>query len=135
MQHGKLLRTHSRKDHKENFIYMKLETARQARNENPQEFGYRCRALAQKITCKVDDPVTHRVNNENAERMLLASFVAGLSGEPGRQTRFAKPSNLSQALRIALAVQEAESQEKSNSSFYTKLENSAKPQSRSHNQR
>jgi hypothetical protein len=67
--------------------------------------------------------------------MLLASFVAGLSGEPGRQTRFANPSNLSQALRIALAVQGAEKQEKSNSSFYTKFENSAKPQSRSPNQR
>ena len=85
--------------------------------------------------CKVDDPIAQRVHNENAERVLLASFVAGLSGGPGRQTRFANPSNLSQALRFALAIQEAERQEKSNNSFYTKFENSANPQSRSPNQR
>ena len=67
--------------------------------------------------------------------MLLASFVAGLIGEPGRQTRFANPSNLSQVLLIALAVQEAERQEKANNSFYTKFENSVTPQSRSPNKR
>jgi len=67
--------------------------------------------------------------------MLLASFVADLSGEPSRPKRFANPSNLSQALRIALAVQEAERKEKSNKIFYTKFENSSKPQSRSSNQR
>jgi len=121
--------------HTDQFHYMKLQTARQARNENPQEFADRCRALAQKIMCKVDDPVAQRVHNKNAERKPLASFVAGVNGEPGRQTRFANTSNIYQALRIALAVQEEERQEKSNSSFYTKFENSAKPQSRSPNQR
>jgi len=114
---------------------MNLQTARQAWNENPQEFAGRCRALAQKITCKFDDPIAQRVHNENAERKLLASFVAGLSGEPGRQTRFANPSSLSQSFRIAFAVQKAERQDKANSSFYTKFENSAKPQSPSPNQR
>jgi len=67
--------------------------------------------------------------------MLLASFVAGLIGEPGRQTRFANTSNLSQVLLIAPAVQEVEKQEKANNSFYTKFENSATPQSRSPNQK
>jgi hypothetical protein len=121
--------------HTGQFHYMKLQTARQARNENPQEFADRCRALAQKITCKVDDPLAQRVHNKNVERMLLASFVVGFGGEPGRQTRFANPSNLSQALRVALAVQEVERQEKSNNRFYTKFENSANPQSRYPNQR
>jgi hypothetical protein len=43
---------------------------RQGKNAGAQQFAARCRALAQKITCKVDDPVAQRVNLENAERML-----------------------------------------------------------------
>ena len=45
-----------RDDHTNQFHYMKSQTARKARSENPQEFADRCRALAQ-ITCKVDYPV------------------------------------------------------------------------------
>jgi hypothetical protein len=37
-----------------------------------------CKALAQKIICKVDDPVARRIYRETAECMLLASFVSGL---------------------------------------------------------
>lgn len=37
-----------------------------------------CKALAQKIICKVDDPVAQRIHRETAECMLLASFVSGL---------------------------------------------------------
>ena len=60
--------------------------------------------------------------------------MAGFNGEPGHQMRFVNASNLFQALRIALTVQEVERKEKSNNSFYTKFENSAKPQSRCPNQ-
>jgi len=49
--------------------------------------------------------------------MLLASFVAGLAGEAGRQNRFSKPQSLDEALKIELTVQEAEKQEKSSESF------------------
>ena len=70
------------------YHFMKLQTARQAKNEGPQEFADRCRALAQKVMCKDSDPVAQRIHRENAERMLLASFVAGLSGEVGRQVKF-----------------------------------------------
>jgi hypothetical protein len=45
--------------------------------------------------------------------MLLASFVAGLSGEIGKQVKFQNPQDLSQALTIALTVTEALKQEKS----------------------
>jgi hypothetical protein len=71
-----------------------------------------------------------RVHQENAERMLLASFVAGLGGEAGRQTRFSAPRTLQDALRIALSVREAERQEKFNNSFYTDFDRSVSPQSR-----
>jgi hypothetical protein len=51
------------------------------------------------------------VHRENAERMLLASYVAGLNDIPGKQVRFAPLVSLEEAIRIAVSVQEAEKQE------------------------
>ena len=83
-----------RDTHTDQYHFMRLQTARQGRNESPQEFADRCRALSQKIACKVDDPVVQRIHNENADRMLLASFVAGLTGVPGNQVRYQNPLTL-----------------------------------------
>jgi len=65
--------------------------ARQGKNESPQEFADRCRALARRITCQVDDPIAQIVHQENAERMLLATFIAGLGGIPGKEVCYASP--------------------------------------------
>jgi hypothetical protein len=73
---------------------MNLQTARQGRNETPPEFADRCRALSQKIIGKVDDALAQAIHNQNAERMLLASFISGLVGEPGRQVKYANPSTM-----------------------------------------
>jgi len=105
---------------------MNLHTARQGRNEAHQEFADRCRALSQKVVCKLDDPADQRIHNENADRMLLASFVAGLAGEADRQTRFSNPQSLDQAQKIALTVQEAKKQEKCSEYFYVSFNNSLK---------
>jgi len=113
-----------RDTHTDQYQFMKLHTARQGRNETPQEFADRCRALSQKIVCKVDDTAAHRIHNENADRMLLASFVAGLAGKASRQTRFLNPQSLDPALKIALTVQEAEKQEKFSESFYASFNDS-----------
>jgi len=117
--------------HTDQYHFTKLQTARQGRNESPQEFADRCRALAQKVMGKSDDPQIQRVHRENAERMLLSSFIAGLHGVPGRQTRFSNPQDIDQALKIALTVQEAERQERFNESFYTQFDNSVRLCSRS----
>jgi len=42
--------------------------------------------------------------------MLMASFVGGLGGIPGKQTRYASPRTFEHALLIALTIQEAENQ-------------------------
>jgi len=80
---------------------MKLQTARQGKNESPQEFADRCRGLAQKIIVETDGPVGQRIHRENSERMLLASFVTGLSGVPGRQVRYSAPGNTQQTLSLS----------------------------------
>jgi hypothetical protein len=116
--------------HSVQYHFMKLQTARQGKNESLQEIADRCRGLSQKVMCKVDDPVAQRIHRENAERMLLASFVAGLR-DVGKQVRYANLRNLGQSLSTALAVQEAEKQERFNESFYTRFDNSVRLLSRS----
>ena len=106
--------------HTNQYHFMRLQTARQAKNEGPQEFADRCRALAQKVMCKDSDPVAQRIHRENAERRLLASFVAGLAGVAGRQVRYQNPQTLQHALSIALSVREAEKQERFSETFYAK---------------
>jgi len=64
--------------HTDQHNFMRLQTARQKKNESPQQFADRCRALSQKIMCKTSDPVAQSIHRENAELMLLASFVSGL---------------------------------------------------------
>ena len=117
--------------HRDQFHFTNLQNARQRKNESPQQFADRCKALAQKIIPKVDDPVAQRIHRETAERMLLASFVSGLIGVPGKYTRFSNPQMMEQALTTALSVQEAEKQERFNESFYARFENSVRLVSRS----
>ena len=93
--------------HTDQYHFTKLQTARQARNESPQEFADRCRSLAQKVMGKSDNPQIQRVHRENAERMLLSSYISGLHGVPG-QVRISNPQDIDQALKIAITVQEAE---------------------------
>jgi hypothetical protein len=108
------------------YHFMQLQMARQGKHEGPQEFADRCRALAQKVICKDSDLVAQRIHRENADRMLLASFVAGLSGKVGKQVKFQNPQDQSQALTIALTVTEALKQEKLAETFYAKLEKSVR---------
>jgi len=102
-----VFRNRYKDDHTDQYHYMKLQTARQAKGEDLQAFADRCRELAGKIVCKVEDPVAQRIHNGNSERMLLASFVTGLVGHPGTQCHYANPQSMDQALKIALTVQEA----------------------------
>jgi hypothetical protein len=121
-----ILRRSFRDNHTDQYNFMKLHTARQGRNESPQESADRCRALSQKIVCKVDDHASQRIHNENAERMILASFVAGLAGQAGRQTRFSNLQSLGQVLKIAITFQEAEKQEKFSENLYASFNDSLK---------
>jgi hypothetical protein len=100
------------------FHFLQLQTARQRRDETPQEFADRCRSLAQKTLVMVEDPALQRFRFEQAERLPLASFTAGLLGQAGKQVPYARPSTMAEALQIATAVEQAELQEKRNEAFY-----------------
>ena len=96
-----------------------------------KQFANKCRALSQKVMCKTNDTVGQRIHRENAERMFLADFVAGLTGVPGKQVSHASPRNIQQALSIPLSVQEVEKQEGFNESFFARFDNSVTLLSRS----
>ena len=66
---------------------------------------------------KSADPQIQRIHWENADRMLLASFVSGLIGSRGHQVRISQPRSVEEALKIALPVQEADRQERFHESF------------------
>jgi hypothetical protein len=112
--------------HTDQYHIMRLQMARQAKHEGSQEFADRYRALAQKIMCKDSNPVAQRTHRENAKRMLLVSFVAGLSVEVGKQVKFQNPQNLRQALTTALPVREALKQDVFAETFYTKFDKSVR---------
>jgi hypothetical protein len=101
---------------------MRLQTSRQGRNESTQEFADRCRALSQK-SLQGGCPLGATLYYENADRMLRATFVAGLTGVPSRQVRFSNPQTSEQVLKIALFDHVAEKQEFSES-FYASFDNS-----------
>ena len=80
--------------HTDQYHFARLQTARQAKGESPQEFADRCRGLAQKVMSTTDDPLAQRVHRENAERMLLGSFSSGLTATAGRQVRYMSPRTI-----------------------------------------
>ena len=67
---------------------------------------------------KVEDPSLQKFHYDQAQRMLLSTFIVGLVGNPGQQCRFQMPVTVDLALQIATTVFEAEAQEKEISHFF-----------------
>jgi hypothetical protein len=104
------------------YHYSELHKARQKKKETPQEFYDRVRILARRTVPCTTEPLLQRSYGEEAESRLLAAFTNGLTGTPGRQTRYAVPTTGEDALRIALAVTQAELQEHRNETFHIGVE-------------
>ena len=50
--------------------------------------------------------------NREADRRLLAAFINGLSGLPGKQVRMQMPDNVDKALKMVIVATNAEKEEK-----------------------
>jgi hypothetical protein len=101
------------------YHFMQLQTARQKRDETPQEFLDRCLSLAMRTVPKLEDPMLEKFHYDQAQCLFLSSFIAGLDGHAGQQYRFQMPSTVDQALGIAVTVYEAERQQKRNLAFFS----------------
>jgi len=108
------------------YHFMQLQTDKQQKDETPREFLDRCRSLAMKTIPNVEEPLLQKFHYDQSERILLSTFIAGLSGKPGRQVRFKMPATAEMALQIAITVFEAEAQEKRNLAFFSNSESSRK---------
>jgi hypothetical protein len=126
----KVFRERFRDVRTDQFHSTRLQTAKQGKKEGPQEFADRCRALAPKVMRPDDNPAVQKIHMENAEGMLLASFVAGLSGKIGKLTRVQNPRNLDQGLNTAHTIRKALRQEKNAETFFTKSEKSVEVSNR-----
>jgi hypothetical protein len=62
---------------------------------------------------QVDDPAMQKLYQEQADRMLLASFTSGILGNPDRQVRYTFPFSMNEAFRRAIAYM----QERRNEAF------------------
>jgi hypothetical protein len=113
----------------DNYHFMQLQSAKQKKEESPQNFLDRCRSLAMKTVPKVEEPLLQKFHYDQAQRMLLSTFIAGLSGNSGRQVRYQMPATVDQALQIAVTVYEAEAEEKGNLAFFSNSENQSKRRS------
>jgi hypothetical protein len=100
------------------FHFTQLQKAEQRKDELPQEFADRCRNLAHKTIQNVEDPVQQKWHYEQAEGMLLASFISGLFGEVGKFTRLNLPAHMSETLKITTTVNQAQIHVRCNESFY-----------------
>jgi len=58
------------------------------------------------------NPVEQAIINQEAERRLLASFINGLIGGPGRQVRLQMPDNVDKALNMAIVATNGENEER-----------------------
>jgi hypothetical protein len=89
------------------FHYLQLQSARQGKDETPQDFAAWLRSLALRTVPKVDDPLLQAFHYEQAERMILSTFIAGLLGNRGQQVLF-RMARTVEAVQIVVTVFEAE---------------------------
>jgi hypothetical protein len=115
------------------YLFGRLQRARQQKDEDPQSFLDRCRSLAMKTVPKVEDEQQQKFHYDQAERLLLSTFVGGLLGNPGQQVRFQMPPTVGAALRIAMTVYEAERQEKRDAAFLSPTTKFSKCEARARN--
>ena len=57
-----------------------------------------------KTVPKVEDPLLQNFHYDQAQRTLLSTFIAEVSGNPGQQLRFQMPATVDEALQIAVIV-------------------------------
>jgi hypothetical protein len=123
----KSLRDRFRDVRTEQFHYAQLRAARQHRDEEISAFADRLRGLAQKLIPETSDPGMKKAHQDQAEKALLDTFARGLLGTPGQQVQYAVPASMGEAIKIAIAVQQADADRKQ--TFYLQ-ESSDRPRER-----
>jgi len=72
----------------------------------------RLRKLCQRTVRSSANPVEQAVINQEADKRLLAAFINGLIGAPGKQFRLQMPETVDKALNMAIVATNAEKEER-----------------------
>jgi hypothetical protein len=94
--------------HTDHYNYTRVQTASQEKNESPEMFLDRLRKLCQRTIQHSENAVEQAVINWEADRRLLAAFINGLIGTPGKHVRMQMPDNVDKALSMAIVATNAE---------------------------
>ena len=84
----------------------------QEKSESPEVFLDRLRKLCQRTIHSSNDPVEQTVINREADRRLLAAFINGLIGVPGRQVRLQMPDTIDKAMNMAIIATHADTEDR-----------------------
>ena len=98
--------------HTDHYHYARVQNASQEKDESPETFLGRLRKMCQRTIRSSDNPVEQAVINQEADKRLLAAFINGLKGEPGKQVRLHMPEAIDKALNMAIVATNAEKEEK-----------------------
>jgi hypothetical protein len=98
--------------HTDQYNYSRVQNASQEKIESPKVFLDRLRKLCQRTIRSSNNPVEQAVINQEADRRLLATFINGLIGTPGKQVRLQMPETIDKALNMAIIATNAEKEEK-----------------------
>jgi hypothetical protein len=98
--------------HTDQYNYARVQTASQEKHESPEVFLDRLRRLCQRTVYVSANAVEQAVINQEADRRLLAAFINGLHGAPGRHLRMQMPDHIDKALNMAIVATNAEKEEK-----------------------
>jgi hypothetical protein len=93
------------------YHYVRLQMATQEKNESPEMFLGRLRKMCQRTVRSSADAREQAAFTLEADARLLAAFISGLAGAPGKLTT-QMPMTLDKALNMAMVATCAEQEDK-----------------------
>jgi hypothetical protein len=94
------------------YNYTRLQNASQEKDESPEMYLDRLRKLCQRTVQHTGNPVEQAILNREAEKRLLAAFISGLRGIPGKHVRLQMPDTIDKALNMAIVATNVETSER-----------------------
>jgi hypothetical protein len=97
--------------HTDQYKYARVQNALQDNNESPEAFLDCLRKWCQRTIQSSSNPAEQAVINWEADRRLLAAFINGLTGVPGRRVQLLRPDTIDRALHMTNIVTNADKED------------------------
>jgi hypothetical protein len=84
---------------------VRLKTISQEKGESHVMYLNRLRRLCQRTIPHADTPAEQAVLNREAERRLLAAFISGIRGSPGKHVSIQMSDTVDKDLNMAISAE------------------------------